>query len=969
MKRIGSTVIALLLIISCFSPASLVKAVSGLDRSFTAENLSLLGTAEMDFPEYLEKAPHPAAHAIDGKEDTYAQCEGYNQWSLTVDLKNTHEINQIRLLTGNANRATKYTLETSLDGTEWNTVATEMSAKPGSEGYNEYSFALTEARYVRMHVTDSICQTMGDGSQDGHSLKEFQIMGNPEPKDKTSLTDLTFLGSATMDYPEYGGHPAVHAIDGDEGTYAQSLNYEPWSLTVDLKGEHEVGQIKLLTGNANRATKYTLETSLDGTEWNTVATETSAKPGSEGYNEYSFALTKARYVRMHVTDSICQIMGDGSQAGHSLKEFRILGKINPEGITPSGPVTEEQLGTLLDSDGFTAEGCSSQSGTSAGNVLDKNEESVWQPGDTEDTHDLIIDTQNAHDFTGIKIVSNTDNLGLYYVFTSEDGIRWYKEMMVYQVKPEQRLLLPQDNRRYVRLRFMQESHALKVAEIYLYGSKTILPEVPEVQESEIWSRSVIAPMPNNVEGTETPVVSLNGEWNFVLYPDQGYWQEGENREKWTTVTLPGDAETQGYIRYTISDNDSQTQYESAFEKTITIPAEFAEKRVILRLNGVVNYGRLWVDGELVRTHRSGKTTWDTDITDYVTPGQEARITIGVTCENPKVDFQRIRGITGDISLMALPQNYLSRFHVETDFDDNYQNAELTIQAGMLFHNRTSGTVQFSLTDSNGSEVILQNNTLEFESTTEDPVEKTLTNHIDTPQKWDAEHPNLYTLTATVFQDGIETERIEKKIGFREIQVEGSTVYVNGDPIKLRGVNYSDHRPDLGVATDKEYQKKILENLKKANVNYIRTAHCPQSDYFYSLCDELGFYVESEASIFFIGMNSTQASSLSSDPDYKDAYLNAVSEMVEEHKSHPSILYWSLGNESVWGSNNDLCYDYVKEADPTRPTKFSWGYNAPAGKYEIYSSHYDYPSKSPTGAPIIVDEYAHGYQGKDEIIMG
>lgn len=206
-------------------------------------------------------------------------------------------------------------------------------------------------------------------------------------------------------------------------------------------------------------------------------------------------------------------------------------------------------------------------------------------------------------------------------------------------------------------------------------------------------------------------------------------------------------------------------------------------------------------------------------------------------------------------------------------------------------------------------------------------------------------------------DGATVETVTKKIGFREIVVSGNQLLVNGKPVKLRGVNYLFGSATKGlIASDAEHLHNLTK-LKAANVNFIRTAHMAPPGYVLDLADQLGLYVEYETSVTFI--NSDPNAPTQNDTTRTAEYMDQLSENIEADKTHPSILYWSIGNESSWGTNMQKMLDYVKLEDPTRPNKFSWGYNAVGTS--IYSSHYGSSFNNPV-QPEIVDEYAHGFSG-------
>lgn len=451
-----------------------------------------------------------------------------------------------------------------------------------------------------------------------------------------------------------------------------------------------------------------------------------------------------------------------------------------------------------------------------------------------------------------------------------------------------------------------------------------------------------------------PIVSLAGTWKFTTSPSSNFWEDSVDVSTWSDVAVPANLEVQGFDILGPAGGGwlPNQDIEYPYKRKISIPADYSGNKILLRFEGVYNYARVWVNGTYVRDHQGAFTTWDCDITDYVTPGQDAWITVGVTAKT-SIEYFLTRGIIGDVKLMALPHDYITRLHVETDMDDTYTDATLKVTGAMTFNNASDAVINLTLKDPQGNSVEINPNTINLSSTnTEDVVSIPVT----APQKWDAEHPNLYTLEANLVVDGSTVETVQRKVGFREIEILDKEMLVNGNKVKLRGINFHQLYALKGVASEPEWDKDVLRKLKEANINYIRTAHMPQYEYVYDLCDELGFYVEGETSVFFIGYGNPATQSLESE---KPNYMNTYAEMLEKDKSHPSIVMWSIANESAWGTNMQAERDYSIAEDTTRPTKFSWGFNAPSGTYDIYSVHYAL-SSGVDNAPALHDEYAHIY---------
>jgi hypothetical protein len=298
--------------------------------------------------------------------------------------------------------------------------------------------------------------------------------------------------------------------------------------------------------------------------------------------------------------------------------------------------------------------------------------------------------------------------------------------------------------------------------------------------------------------------------------------------------------------------------------------------------------------------------------------------------------------------------------LETDLDPAYSDATLQVTAAIAFHGAPRATLKLQLKDPDNHEVGLRPGSVDF---TAEKTEARLDIPVPAPRKWDAEHPNLYTLEATVVVDGVAVETLERKIGFRKLEIRGNKLYVNGKEVKLRGACRHDVHPLRGRSTTPELDEREALLFRDANLNFVRTSHYPPSEKFLEACDRYGVYVEEETAVCFVDAewNVSRLGS-QSDPDFLSRYMTQFSEMIERDRSHPSVLMWSLGNESRWGTNIAKEYAYAKREDPSRPLIFSYPATVPSGTagYDIWSEHYpkvDGDLKSP-GVPKLNDEYGH-----------
>lgn len=481
---------------------------------------------------------------------------------------------------------------------------------------------------------------------------------------------------------------------------------------------------------------------------------------------------------------------------------------------------------------------------------------------------------------------------------------------------------------------------------------------------------IIAPIPVSVAGLTHPVIPLNGVWKFTLTPPVDFWQNTVDYSKWSDIKVPGEPWMQGF--------EIKRDVEYPYKKMIHIPADFVGKRVLLQFDGVYSKGRVWVNGQFAGEHYGGFTRWNLDITSLVTAGEDAVITVGVMDITKDPSFASgyasryfttnfdhfIGGILRNVRLMALPQNYISRLHFQTDLDDAFQNASLVVNAAVKFNSTDPSYLKLSLFDPTGKEVALSADRIDLSST---KSESAISIPITAPLKWDSEHPNLYTLKAELYENGIVIEKLQKKVGFREIKLDGNRLLVNGSEVKLRGGCRHSIHPLAGRAYIEGIDEQDILLYKNANINYIRTSHYPTTEEFLDLCDRYGMYVEEEMAICWIDHFAADGklNNLASDASVLPYFMTQISDALERDKSHPSILIWSLGNENTkWGTNFETERNYARIQDSTRPLKT--GHNAYGGGWNtdqyLDVDSYHYPSWNSnfnkTGKPYLFDEYSH-----------
>lgn len=465
-------------------------------------------------------------------------------------------------------------------------------------------------------------------------------------------------------------------------------------------------------------------------------------------------------------------------------------------------------------------------------------------------------------------------------------------------------------------------------------------------------------LPATLEGVKQPTLLLNGAWQFKYSP----------QSCWTTIEVPGEAAMQGYA----IEHDKPFLYKRSF----TVPADYAGHRVILRFDGVYSHAKLSVNGKFIREHHGGFTRWETDVTAFIHPGKKNEIQLEVTDRLDEISYASgyahhpIGGILRDVTLFALPETCLYDVSIETSLDSLYQDA--TLRFACLWAGDKEAEIEFQLSAPDGNPVSLA---LHRFSLPAGQKEHVWSLPVKNPLKWDAEHPHLYKLNVRIWQGKKEISRFIRMIGFREVKIAGDRMLVNGYPVKLRGACRHDIHPTLGRTTTAELDSLDALLFKQSNMNFVRTSHYPPSEKFLEYCDRYGIYVECESAVCFVDtyrQKNYAPGKTQNDPAYADRYLNQCKEMVKSFRSHPSVLFWSIGNESTYGTNFQLCRDWVKTTDTTRPVIFSYPGSIDKEKkmFDILSMHYPGVSGNLSqwgmtthnfqghGIPALFDEWAH-----------
>lgn len=476
--------------------------------------------------------------------------------------------------------------------------------------------------------------------------------------------------------------------------------------------------------------------------------------------------------------------------------------------------------------------------------------------------------------------------------------------------------------------------------------------------------------------------SLNGEWDFKYFDsplriDEEMLRENDDHIDYESMMVPGIWQLNGYDKpiyndcfalFPIADDGSvpANTPTGLYKKEINVNLE-ENKEYILRLDGVESAYDVYLNGSYVGYATGPRNTHEFDLTEFMLDGVNVikiivyKFSSGSYLENQ--DMWWFAGITRDVSLIERSTNHLVTYKIETvgniELDQNVIRKEhdfnLNIKA--FFKNDGITNVDLALIDAEGNKI--------FESTFENiGMELDENIVIENAKVWSAEQPYLYKLIMTLKNNGEVVEYYSDYVGFREIVKANGLVYINGVPLKFKGVNRHDWNENTGRVITKEDMLKDLQLMKDLNVNAIRTAHYPPSPLFLTLCDQMGFYVMEEADIECNQMEHTDYyCKLADDTRWENHFVDRVKRMVLRDYNHPSVVSWSLGNESGFGSNFVVCGRTVKNIDDTRFIHYEEDANASIT--DVYSTMYTRQYQLDNlgkdilkDKPHIVCEYAH-----------
>lgn len=496
---------------------------------------------------------------------------------------------------------------------------------------------------------------------------------------------------------------------------------------------------------------------------------------------------------------------------------------------------------------------------------------------------------------------------------------------------------------------------------------------------------------------------INTKWKFILVnritdiPDEFYRCDYADNA-WDSVPVPGNWQMQGYdkpiytnVTYPIPANPPYVSEENPtglYRHNFDIPDTWDGRRIFIVFDGVDSAFYLWINGEKVGYSQGSRTPAEFDITSHVKKGsnllaaQVMRWSDGTYLEDQ--DMWRMSGIYRDVYLYSTPPVHIRDFFVRTELDKEYKDAMLKVRTKIRNDSLTPAadySICFRLYNAEGR--LVSARTVKTGSSILNPeCESALdfVENIENPIKWSAEKPYLYNLTISLIDPSSGVVEVQsERIGFRQVEIKEGKILVNGAPVYFKGVNRHEHDDVTGKTVSVEAMIKDIKLMKQFNFNAVRTSHYPDCPVWYDLCDRYGIYLIDEADLECHGIaayhykdEDENGRIISIDPSNDSAWLNAYMErcvrMVERDKNHPSVIIWSLGNESGYGSNHDAMAGWIHGYDTTRPVHYEGTIHV-NGKItpsvDVISSMYptlDWLVKTATDTgddrPVIMCEYSH-----------
>ena len=491
-------------------------------------------------------------------------------------------------------------------------------------------------------------------------------------------------------------------------------------------------------------------------------------------------------------------------------------------------------------------------------------------------------------------------------------------------------------------------------------------------------------------------LSLNGTWKFNLVPEPSvrpgeddFWGNAADVSAWDNIEVPSCWEMKGYdlplyvnVEYAFLNNPPYIKNKvpgvgdnpvGSYRRTFTLPDGWEAKNVFLHFDGLYSAAFVWVNGEYVGYTQGGNNDHEFDLSAHVCTG-ENNICVQVFRWSDASylegqDMFHMSGLHRDVYLYATPRTFVRDHYITADLNSTFDGGSMKValEIDNRYGEPVKKNIEVQLVAPNGNVVATKNEMVEFAAGVKSANRNVIFENLSSLTAWTSEIPSLYTVVVRqINADGNEEMVFSTKYGFRNIEIKNGVVLINGKRVYFKGVNTQDTHPLYGRTMDIATMIKDIELMKQANVNLVRTSHYPRAAKMYAMFDYYGLYVMDEADVeCHKSWTDKKDNSISSDPTWQAQYVDRTVRMVIRDRNHPSVVFWSLGNESGTGVNFDATYSATKALD-SRPVHYEGYSNINSAKNTDMDSkmypNLDYTrnhcNSSIGGEPFFLCEYAH-----------
>ncbi len=477
--------------------------------------------------------------------------------------------------------------------------------------------------------------------------------------------------------------------------------------------------------------------------------------------------------------------------------------------------------------------------------------------------------------------------------------------------------------------------------------------------------------------------SLSGRWAFHLSASPAerpvdFHRTDFSDQSWDRLAVPGNWETSGYgvpiytnINYPFPIGDFRAPHSwnqvGSYRRTFELPESWAwsprsADPVFLHFEGVDSAFYVWINGQKVGYSQGSRTPAEFNVAPYLRAGRNL-IAVEVyrwsdASYLEDQDFWRLSGIYRDVYLWKSTPIRLQNFQATADYDAATGRGRLNLRATAT----GQAVIRAELLDP------LSQRTLAAQDLRPGADGARVAElALEQIRPWSAEHPDLYPLLLTVRDAaGHEQEVIAQRIGFRRVEIKDAIFLVNGTPIKLKGVNRHEHHPDTGHTVSRESMVRDITLMKRHNINAVRTSHYPNVTEWYQLCDRFGLYLIDEANLETHGFGRGRDNAINHHPDWREPHVDRMRRMVERDLNHPSIVMWSVGNESGDGPNTSACYQWAVQRDPSRIVHYENSTHPPGrgdatdiiSRMYLQAAEFDEVMARWPQKPMMLAEYVH-----------